>query len=99
MKNGGLKHKETYYVTVTAVNKVGLMTSAYSKPLTVDNTPPKVRLRDLKFHAQHCNRNTTLPKSDTFVFLRVAAEMYRRNRTIYCDKLTMKDTCLSGAPS
>ena len=48
MMNGGLKHKETYYVTVTAVNKIGLRTTAYSKPLSVDNTPPKVRLRDFQ---------------------------------------------------
>ena len=42
MKNSGLKHQETYYVTVTAVNKVGLATTAYSKPLVVDDTPPQV---------------------------------------------------------
>ena len=29
-------------MTVTAVNKVGLKTTAYSKPLLVDNTPPQV---------------------------------------------------------
>ena len=29
-------------MTVTAVNKVGLKTTAFSKPLLVDNTPPKV---------------------------------------------------------
>ena len=58
MMNGGLRHKETYYVTVTAVNKLGLRTPAYSKPFTVDNTPPKVRLRDFQLKAQHCNLNT-----------------------------------------
>ncbi|KAI0241220.1 hypothetical protein LSAT2_032838 [Lamellibrachia satsuma] len=41
LKNGGLKHQETYYVTVTAVNKVGLTTTAFSRPLLVDNTPPQ----------------------------------------------------------
>jgi len=42
MSNGGLKHKETYYVTVIAINKVGLKSVAYSKPLVVDDTPPRV---------------------------------------------------------
>ena len=42
MTNGGLKHKETYYVTVVAVNKVGLETTAYSQRLVVDDTPPRV---------------------------------------------------------
>ena len=42
MINGGLKHKETYFVTVIAVNKVGLKTVAFSKPLVVDDTPPRV---------------------------------------------------------
>ncbi|KAI0215917.1 hypothetical protein LSAT2_032052 [Lamellibrachia satsuma] len=41
LKNGGLKHQETYYVTVSAVNKVGLTTTAFSRPLLVDNTPPQ----------------------------------------------------------
>ena len=57
LMNGGLKHKETYYVTVTAVNKLGLRTPAYSNPFTVDNTAPKVRLRDFQLKAQHCNLN------------------------------------------
>ena len=42
MTGGGLKHKETYFVTVIAVNKVGLKTAAYSAPLVVDTTPPRV---------------------------------------------------------
>ena len=42
IKNGGLQHQKTYYVTVIAVNKVGLTTMAFSKPLVVDNTPPQV---------------------------------------------------------
>ena len=42
MKDGGLKHQTTYYVTVTAINKVGLSMTAYSKPLLIDNTPPQV---------------------------------------------------------
>ena len=29
-------------MTVTAVNKVGLTTTAFSRPLLVDNTPPQV---------------------------------------------------------
>ena len=62
MMNGGLKHKETYYVTVTAVNKIGLRTPAYSKPLTVDNTPPKVRLRDIQLRTQRCNVTTVNSK-------------------------------------
>jgi len=44
MKNGGLKHRETYYVTVIAVNKVGLKTTSYSKEVVVDDTPPIVRI-------------------------------------------------------
>ena len=42
MTGGGLKHKETYFVTVIAINKVGLKTAAYSAPLVVDTTPPRV---------------------------------------------------------
>ncbi len=47
MKNGGLKHANTYYVTVTAVNKVGRRTSAYSKQVYVDNTPPKASILEV----------------------------------------------------
>ena len=32
-------------MTVTAVNKVGLTTTAFSRPLLVDNTPPQVRVK------------------------------------------------------
>ncbi|KAI0219234.1 hypothetical protein LSAT2_029194 [Lamellibrachia satsuma] len=49
MKNGGLKHQETYYVTVTAVNKVGLTTTVFSRRLLVDNTPPQEF--DMRFSA------------------------------------------------
>ena len=40
--NGGLKHQGKYYATVTAVNKLGQMVSAFSAPIVVDDTPPKV---------------------------------------------------------
>ena len=42
LSDGRLKHKDTYYVTVIAVNKVGLKSVAYSKPVMVDDTPPRV---------------------------------------------------------
>lgn len=41
---GGLKHTQTYYVTLTAVNKLGLMTTGYSNAIVVDDTPPRVCL-------------------------------------------------------
>ena len=43
MKGGGMKHSVNYYVTVIAVNKVGLQTSSYSSPVLIDRTPPVVR--------------------------------------------------------
>ena len=35
-----LSHGSIYYVTVTAVNTVGLEISAFSLPITLDTTPP-----------------------------------------------------------
>ena len=44
-----LQHKQTYYVTVVAANKVDLAVQASSSPIVVDDTPPKV-IRDLYAH-------------------------------------------------
>lgn len=35
-----LSHGSVYYVTVTAVNTVGLEVSAFSLPIILDTTPP-----------------------------------------------------------
>lgn len=35
-----LSHGSVYYVTVTAVNTVGLEVSAFSLPIVLDTTPP-----------------------------------------------------------
>lgn len=37
---GQLSHGTVYYVTVTAVNTVGLVVSAFSLPIALDTTPP-----------------------------------------------------------
>jgi hypothetical protein len=34
-------HGKLYYVTVTAVNSVGLQSYAFSGPVAIDTTPPK----------------------------------------------------------
>nr|XP_006817093.1 PREDICTED: uncharacterized protein LOC100376421 [Saccoglossus kowalevskii] len=35
-----IKHHNTYYATVFAVNNIGSKTAGYSKPITFDDTPP-----------------------------------------------------------
>ena len=42
-------------MTVTAVNKVGLTTTAFSKPLVVDNTPPQVCQRTSILFTENCH--------------------------------------------
>ena len=39
-KGGNLKHGQKYFATVTATNNVGQTVSAYSKAISVDDTPP-----------------------------------------------------------
>ena len=36
-----LEHGKSYYVTVTAINTVGMETYAFSGPVAIDTTPPK----------------------------------------------------------
>ena len=42
-------------MTVTAVNKVGLTSTAFSKPLVVDNTPPQVCQRTSILFTENCH--------------------------------------------
>lgn len=36
-----LEHGKSYYITVTAINTVGMETYAFSGPVAIDTTPPK----------------------------------------------------------
>ena len=45
-------------MTVTAVNKVGLTTTAFSRCLLVDNTPPQVCVKNL--HLNYCENCLSL---------------------------------------
>ena len=39
-----LEHEQTYFATVIAVNKVGMIVVATSDAIVVDSTPPKVHI-------------------------------------------------------